>query len=229
MLKKLKQTVFDANIDIVTRGLVLFTWGNASAIDRNRERVVIKPSGVAYDKLRPRDMVVLNLEGRVLEGKLKPSSDTATHLFLYRSFEGIGSVVHTHSTWATVWAQAGRGIPALGTTHADYFYGEIPCTRSLTEAEVAGNYEEETGRVIAERFSGLDPASVPGVLVHHHGPFAWGANAADAVHNAVVLEQVAMMAYHTMLLNGAAAFPPYLLERHYARKHGNKAYYGQGR
>ena len=229
MLKKLKQEVYDANLDIVSRGLVLFTWGNASALDSNRERVVIKPSGVAYDKLRARDMVVLDLEGRVLEGKLKPSSDTPTHLFLYRSFEGIGSVVHTHSTWATVWAQAGRGIPALGTTHADYFHGEIPCTRSLTEAEVAGNYEEETGQIIAERFSGLDPASVPGVLVRHHGPFAWGANAADAVHNAVVLEQVAMMAYHTMLLNGEAAFPPYLLKRHYARKHGEKAYYGQGK
>lgn len=227
MLKKLKQQVCEANLELVRHGLVLFTWGNASAIDRDRQRVVIKPSGVAYENMRPSDMVVVDLQGQVLEGNLKPSSDLPTHLVLYRKFPHIGSVVHTHSTWATIWAQAGRGIPALGTTHADYFFGEIPCTRSLRDPEVAGQYEEETGNVIAERFQDLDASRIPGVLVNHHGPFAWGNNTAEAVHNAVVMEEVARMAYHTLQLEVSAALPGSLLDRHYLRKHGEGAYYGQ--
>ena len=213
---------------MVKHGLVLFTWGNASGIDREKGLVVIKPSGVSYDKMKPKDMVVLNLYGQVLEGKLKPSSDSATHLVLYRQFETIGGVVHTHSAWATAWAQAGKGIPAIGTTHADYFYGEIPCTRKMTKQEIEGDYELETGKVIVDRFNELDPDQIPGVLVAGHGPFAWGPSVGKALENAVVLEEVAKMAFHASQLAAAPEpLPSYLLDKHYLRKHGSGAYYGQ--
>ncbi len=227
MLEQLKEQVFQANLDLVKYNLVVFTWGNVSGIDRENDMVVIKPSGIPYSALRPKDMVVMNLYGQVVEGKLKPSSDAPTHLVLYRQFKEIGGVVHTHSEWATSWAQAGRGIPALGTTHADYFYGEIPCTRKMTLEEITGNYELETGRVIVERFNGLDPAEVPGVLVNNHGPFTWGDTAGSAVHNAVVMEEVAKMAFRTLLLNPDAAMDQTLLNKHFLRKHGKDAYYGQ--
>ncbi|WPZ16926.1 L-ribulose-5-phosphate 4-epimerase [Geobacillus subterraneus] len=228
MLEKLKQAVLEANLQLPQYRLVTFTWGNVSGIDRERGLVVIKPSGVAYDKLTAEDMVVVNLDGDVVEGQWKPSSDTPTHLWLYKQFLGIGGIVHTHSTWATVWAQAGRGIPALGTTHADYFYGEIPCTRPMTREEIQGAYELETGKVITETFRFLDPLQVPGVLVHGHGPFAWGKDPANAVHNAVVLEEVAKMAARTYMLNpNAQPISQSLLDRHYLRKHGVNAYYGQ--
>ncbi|RTF79049.1 L-ribulose-5-phosphate 4-epimerase, partial [Serratia marcescens] len=207
-----------------------FTWGNVSAIDRERGLVVIKPSGIAYEAMTLEDLVVVDLEGKVREGHRKPSSDTATHLALYRAFADIGGVVHTHSRNATIWAQAGQPIPALGTTHADYFYGDIPCTRPMSEAEIAGDYEGETGKVIIETFNqaGRDPQQVPGVLVYSHGPFAWGKDAADAVHNAVVLEEVAIMAMATRQLAPAIApMQPELLDKHFLRKHGKHAYYGQ--
>ncbi|NNU85178.1 L-ribulose-5-phosphate 4-epimerase [Geobacillus sp. BMUD] len=228
MLEELKRSVWEANLQLPQYRLVTFTWGNVSGIDRERGLVVIKPSGVAYDKLTIDDMVVVDLNGNVVEGALKPSSDTPTHLWLYKQFPGIGGIVHTHSTWATVWAQAGRGIPALGTTHADYFYGEIPCTRPMTSEEIQGAYELETGKVITETFRFLDPLQVPGVLVHGHGPFAWGKDPANAVHNAVVLEEVAKMAARTYMLNpNAQPISQSLLDRHYLRKHGVNAYYGQ--
>ncbi|MGZ0085874.1 L-ribulose-5-phosphate 4-epimerase [Caldibacillus thermoamylovorans] len=228
MLEELKRLVWEANLQLPQYRLVTFTWGNVSGIDRERGLVVIKPSGVAYDKLTIDDMVVVDLNGNVVEGTLKPSSDTPTHLWLYKQFPGIGGIVHTHSTWATVWAQAGRGIPALGTTHADYFYGEIPCTRPMTSEEIQGAYELETGKVITETFRFLDPLQVPGVLVHGHGPFAWGKDPANAVHNAVVLEEVAKMAARTYMLNpNAQPISQSLLDRHYLRKHGVNAYYGQ--
>lgn len=227
MLEQLKEQVFEANLDLVKYGLVVFTWGNVSGIDRENDLVVIKPSGVEYSAMRPKDMVVLNLYGQAVEGKLKPSSDAPTHLVLYRQFKEIGGIVHTHSEWATSWAQAGRGIPALGTTHADYFYGEIPCTRKMTQEEIIGNYELETGRVIVERFKGLNPQQVPGVLVNNHGPFSWGSNAANAVHNAVVLEEVAKMTFRTLVLNPEASMEQVLLDKHFLRKHGKDAYYGQ--
>ena len=210
-------------------GLVTFTWGNVSGIDRVDGLVVIKPSGVAYEALTAEDMVVLELEtGKVVEGSLKPSSDTPTHLVLYQAFEGIGGIVHTHSRWATIFAQAGRGIKPLGTTHADYFYGEIPCTRRMTQVEIDGEYEKETGSVIIETFKDTDPISIPAVLVHSHGPFAWGADPMDAVHTAVVLEEIAFMNYHTeMLAPGISPMQRLLLGRHYLRKHGDTAYYGQ--
>jgi L-ribulose-5-phosphate 4-epimerase len=226
-LKELKQSVFEANLDLVKYGLVVFTWGNASAIDRENGLVIIKPSGVEYDSMNPQDMVVVDLNGKVIEGKLKPSSDLATHLVLYKAFRDIGGVVHTHSEWATSWAQAGRAIPAYGTTHADYFHGEIPCTRKLTEAEVKSAYEIETGNVIIESFSGLDPMAIPGVVVNGHAPFAWGKNAHDAMHNAVVLEEVAKMAFRTEVLGNKLPVDQYLLDKHYLRKHGKDAYYGQ--
>jgi L-ribulose-5-phosphate 4-epimerase len=231
MLKKLKKEVLEANLLLPKYELVTFTWGNVSGIDRERGLVVIKPSGVPYETMTADDMVVVDLEGNVVEGKWKPSSDTPTHLALYRAFEGIGGVVHTHSRWATTFAQAGKSIPAMGTTQADYFYGDIPCTRPMTDEEIGGDYEAETGKVIIETFraAGRDPETVPGVLVYSHGPFAWGASPAEAVHNAVVMEEVAFMDWHAMLLN------PYhrdmqkaLLDRHYLRKHGPGAYYGQG-
>ncbi|OQP13515.1 L-ribulose-5-phosphate 4-epimerase [Geobacillus zalihae] len=228
MLEELKQAVLEANLQLPQYRLVTFTWGNVSGIDREYGLVVIKPSGVAYDKLTIDDMVVVNLNGDVVEGNLKPSSDTPTHLWLYKQFPGIGGIVHTHSTWATIWAQAGKGIPALGTTHADYFYGEIPCTRKMTDEEIQGAYELETGKVITETFRFLDPLQMPGVLVHGHGPFAWGKDPANAVHNAVVLEEVAKMAARTYMLNpNAQPISQTLLDRHYLRKHGANAYYGQ--
>lgn len=227
MLEKLKEQVLQANLDLVKYGLVVFTWGNVSGIDRERDLVVIKPSGLAYDKMKAKDMVVLNLYGQVVEGDLKPSSDAATHLVLYRQFQNIGGVVHTHSEWATSWAQAGRGIPAIGTTHADYFYGEIPCTRKMTKEEIEGDYELETGRVIVERFRELNPDQVPGVLVNNHGPFAWGTDADNAVHNAVVMEEVAKMTFRSLMLNPEVQMDQELLDKHFLRKHGKNAYYGQ--
>jgi L-ribulose-5-phosphate 4-epimerase len=229
MLEKLKLEVFNANMMLLKYNLVLFTWGNVSAIDRDKGFVVIKPSGVDYDKMKPEDMVVLDLDGNIVEGKLNPSSDTQTHLELYRTFKDIGAVVHTHSHWATIWSQSGKGIPAFGTTHADYFYGTIPCTRKMTAKEMSSEYELNTGKVITELFKDIDENNMPGVLVHSHGPFTWGENAMDAVHNAVVLEEVAMMAWHTEILMGANKdhMQQELLDKHYLRKHGKDAYYGQ--
>ncbi|WP_232100026.1 L-ribulose-5-phosphate 4-epimerase [Serratia ureilytica] len=230
MLNELKRQVLAANLSLPAYGLVTFTWGNVSAIDRQSGLVVIKPSGIAYEAMTLEDLVVVDLEGKVREGHRKPSSDTAPHLALYRAFADIGGVVHTHSRNATIWAQAGQPIPALGTTHADYFYGDIPCTRPMSEAEIAGDYEGETGKVIIETFkqAGRDPQQVPGVLVYSHGPFAWGKDAADAVHNAVVLEEVAIMAMATRQLAPAIApMQPELLDKHFLRKHGKHAYYGQ--
>lgn len=229
MHKELKKRVFEANLDLVKHGLVIFTWGNVSEIDREKGVIAIKPSGLAYDSMTWEDMVLVDLEGRVLDSKWKPSSDTPTHLLLYKEFGPIGGVVHTHSEWATSWAQMGLPIPALGTTHADYFYGEIPCTRKLTESEVKNDYELETGRVIIETFrkKNMDPLAVPAVLIDGHGPFSWGKNASDAVHNAVVLEQVAKMAHHALTMNKVSGIDQYLLDKHYLRKHGKDAYYGQ--
>lgn len=227
MLEKLKEQVFQANLDLVKHGLVIFTWGNVSGIDREKDLVVIKPSGVPYEKMKPKDMVVLNLYGQVVEGNLKPSSDAQTHLVLYRQFQNIGGVVHTHSEWATAWAQAGKGIPAIGTTHADYFYGEIPCTRKMTKEEIEGEYELETGRVIMERFKEMNPDQIPGVLVNNHGPFTWGTDANNAVHNSVVLEEVAKMTFRSLQLNPEASMDQVLLDKHFLRKHGKNAYYGQ--
>lgn len=230
MLEALKEKVLAANLMLPKHGLITFTWGNVSAVDREAGVFVIKPSGVDYETMTAKDMVVVSLEtGDVVEGKYKPSSDTPTHLELYRAFPNAGGIVHTHSRWATLFAQMGRGIPALGTTHADYFYGGIPCTRKMTPAEIAGAYEKETGRVIVERFEDMDAASIPAVLVHSHGPFTWGRDAAEAVHNAVVLEEVAMMAWHGLSLAGGElpAMQQELLDKHYLRKHGKDAYYGQ--
>ena len=229
MLEELKKTVCEANLLLPRYGLVTFTWGNVSGIDRQNGLVVIKPSGVPYEGMGPEDMVVVDLAGRTVEGKWKPSSDTATHIELYKAFPACGGIVHTHSRWATTFAQAGRGIPALGTTQADYFYGEIPCTRPMTDEEIRGAYEQETGKVIVESFAGRDPAAVPGVLVYSHGPFAWGSDAMNAVHNAVVMEEVAFMDWHAMLLEpGRGPMQQTLLDKHYLRKHGKNAYYGQG-
>ncbi len=228
MLEQLKEQVFQANLLLPRHGLVTFTWGNVSAIDRERGLIIIKPSGVSYEDMKTDDMVVVDLAGKVVEGRLRPSSDTPTHLELYKAFANIGGIVHTHSRWATSFAQAGRGIPALGTTHGDYFYGEIPCTRKMTEAEIKGEYEKETGLVIKETFLGKDPDAIPAVLVYSHGPFVWGAGAMEAVHNAVVLEELAFMAYHALMLT--PDLPPMqqeLLDKHYLRKHGANAYYGQ--
>jgi L-ribulose-5-phosphate 4-epimerase len=229
MLELLKEQVFQANLLLPRHGLVVFTWGNVSGIDRKRGLVVIKPSGVSYDEMKASDMVVVELEtGKIVEGSLKPSSDTATHCELYKAFPDIGGIVHTHSRWATIFAQAGRGITALGTTHADYFYGEIPCTRKMTNAEIEGEYEKETGLVIKETLRGKAPDAIPAVLVHSHGPFVWGTDPMDAFHNAVVLEEVAFMNFHAMML--VPGIPPMqqeLLDKHYLRKHGANAYYGQ--
>ncbi|HBG00995.1 MAG TPA: L-ribulose-5-phosphate 4-epimerase [Firmicutes bacterium] len=228
MLEALKQEVLLANQELQRQKLVIYTWGNVSGIDRNKNLVVIKPSGVAYDDLTPTDMVVLDLEGKIVEGNLRPSSDAATHLELYRQFEGIGGVVHTHSLWATVWAQACQGIPCRGTTHADYFYGDIPCTRSLSPEEVDQGYELNTGKVIVERFQQIDYQQMPAVLVAEHAPFTWGKDAHQAVHNSVVLEQVAQMALLTRVLSGHdRSIPKHVLDKHYLRKHGPNAYYGQ--
>lgn len=228
MLEKLKEEVFQANLDLVKHGLVIFTWGNVSGIDREKGLMVIKPSGVPYADMKAEHMVVLDMEGKVVEGKLKPSSDAPTHLVLYRNFQKIGGVVHTHSRMAVSWAQAGMDIPAYGTTHADYFYGAVPCTGQMTASEIKGDYEVETGNVIVERFTGIDPMSMPGVIVYSHGPFSWGTNVHDAVHNAVVLEEVASMAFNTRVLNpGIQPVQNELLDKHYLRKHGKDAYYGQ--
>ncbi len=227
MLEDLKINVCQANLDLVKFGLVIFTWGNVSGIDRKRGLIVIKPSGVSYEDIKSDDMAVIDLEGKQVEGRLKPSSDTPTHLYLYRKFEGLGGIVHTHSEWATSWAQARRSIPAYGTTHADYFYGEIPCTRPLTEEEVKNDYEYNTGVVIAETFREIDPMAVPGVLVGQHGPFSWGSDPHQAVHNAKVMDEVAKMAYRNEALGNVKSIDPYLLDRHYLRKHGKDAYYGQ--
>ena len=243
MLEELKAKVCKANLDLVKHGLVIFTWGNVSAIDRASGLVVIKPSGVDYDNMKPEDMVVVDLDGRVVEGDLRPSSDTPTHLVLYRSFPNIGGVVHTHSTYATAWAQAGHDIPSIGTTHADYFHDDIPCTRNMKKDEVFGEYEKETGNVIVKSFvrKGINPDDTPAVLVRNHGPFAWGKDADNAVHNAVVLEQVAKMAFVSVAVesglegarrnvyqgNNIPSMNDLLIEKHYSRKHGPNAYYGQ--
>lgn len=229
MLEKLKQEVLEANLLLPEYGLVTFTWGNVSGIDRERGLVVIKPSGVPYKGMSVEDMVVVDLDGNRVEGKWKPSSDTPTHVELYKAFPECGGIVHTHSRWATTFAQAGLDIPAMGTTQADYFYGDIPCTRMLTPEEIAGEYEKETGAVIIETFRDRSPADIPGVVVHSHGPFAWGASAHEAVHNAVVMEEVAFMDWHAMMIApGAGRMQSELLDRHYLRKHGKNAYYGQG-
>lgn len=228
MLECLKQCVLDANLELSKQGLVVYTWGNASGIDREKGLVIIKASGVKYENMTTEHMVVMDLSGKIVEGMYKPSSDAPTHLALYKAFTDIGGIVHTHSTWATVWAQANQSIPCYGTTHADYFYGEIPCTRAMTCKEIKDAYEEETGTVIVEAFEGRDPMYVPGVLVAGHGPFTWGKNTHDAVHNSVVLEQVSKMAYASRTLN--ASIRPVsrtLLDRHFLRKHGKDAYYGQ--
>ena len=228
MLENLKEKVLKANLDLVKYGLVTFTWGNVSGIDREKGLVVIKPSGVEYDGMTAEDMVVIDLDGNVVEGKWKPSSDTPTHLVLYKAFPEIGGIVHTHSRKATSWAQAGRGIPAYGTTHGDYFYGEIPCTRKMTPEEISGEYEKETGNVIVETFSDKPYADIPAVLVNSHGPFAWGTDPDNAVHNAVVLEELAFMAYNTEAINPEVkVMQQELLDKHYLRKHGKNAYYGQ--
>lgn len=229
MLENLKQKVLEANLLLPKYGLVTFTWGNVSAIDRESGMIVIKPSGVEYDTMTADDMVVVELEtGKVVEGRYKPSSDTPTHLELYKAFKNIGGIVHTHSRWATSFAQAGKGIVPMGTTQGDYFYGEIPCTRAMTPQEIAGEYEKETGTVIIEAFNGKSADDIPAVLVKNHGPFAWGTDAMNAVHNAVVLEEIAFMNYHAMGINPlAGAMQQELLDKHYLRKHGANAYYGQ--
>ena len=229
MLEKLKEEVLEANLMLPKYGLVTFTWGNVSAVDRESGMVVIKPSGVEYGEMKAEDMVVVHLKtGEVVEGNLNPSSDTPTHLKLYRAFKNVGGIVHTHSRWATSFAQAGRGIVPMGTTHADYFYGEIPCTRAMTPDEIGGEYEKETGTVIIEAFEGIDPMTIPAVLVKSHGPFTWGGSPAEAVHNAVVLEEAAFMNYHAMMINPQVGFMQQeLLDKHYLRKHGENAYYGQ--
>lgn len=227
MLEELKEIVWRENLRLKENNLITLTWGNVSQIDRETGLVVIKPSGVSYDKMRPEDMVVTDLDGNVVEGGYRPSSDLDTHLELYKAFPQIGGVTHTHSRWATIFAQAGAAIPALGTTHADSFYGDVPCTRRLTPEEIAGAYEMETGKAIVETFIQKDPAAVPAVLVHSHGPFTWGANAAKSVDNAIVLEEVAMMAWHTLRINSQPDFQQELADKHYFRKHGPNAYYGQ--
>ena len=230
MLEKLKEEVCAANLDLVAKGVVIYTWGNVSGISDDRKYIVIKPSGVDYAKMTPEDMVVVDAEsGKIVEGHYKPSSDTPTHIQLYRAFSDAGGVTHTHSACAVAFAQAGRPVPALGTTHADYFYGDVPCTRMLTAEEVVTDYEANTGKVIIEAFNGLDYHSVPGVVVCGHGPFTWGKNAAESVYHAVVLEEDAKMALATLSLNPNAALESYVLDKHYMRKHGKFAYYGQGK
>ena len=229
MLEQLKQQVFEANLALVKHGLVIFTWGNVSGIDRASGLVVIKPSGVEYDKMKADDMVVVDLNGNVIEGSLRPSSDTPTHLALYRAWPEVGGIVHTHSTYATAWAQSGINLPNIGTTHADYFYKDIPCTPDMTRSEVMGDYELETGNVIIRSFDRMNPMHTPGVLVKNHGPFTWGKDAHEAVHNAVVLEQVAKMGFVALCVNPRLTMNPLLIEKHYMRKHGPNAYYGQGK
>ncbi len=227
MLEELKEKVFKANLDLVKHNLVVSTWGNASAIDRTLNLVVIKPSGVSYDTMKADDMVVIDLDGNVVEGNLRPSSDTPTHLVLYKAFPEIGGVVHTHSTYATAWAQAGREIQNTGTTHSDYFYQAVPCTADMTKEEVEGDYEKETGNVIVKRFEGMNPMYTPAVLVKNHGPFTWGKDADDAVHNSLVLEKVAELAFIAEQINVKLTMNPLLIDKHFLRKHGPQAYYGQ--
>lgn len=226
MLETLKEKVCEANLELVKLGLVLFTWGNVSAIDRESGLIVIKPSGVSYDTMTADDMVVVDLNGKTVEGKYRPSSDTPTHIELYKAFD-IGAVVHTHSKWATIWSQAGKAVPPLGTTHADGFYGGIPVTRPMTEQEIKGEYEKETGKVIIERFKNTDAGNIPGVLVSSHGPFTWGGTPKKAVENSAVLEYICEMAYYTLEINKQAEMPQALLDKHFLRKHGKDAYYGQ--
>lgn len=229
MLEQLKKDVYEANMELWNQGMVIYTWGNVSGIDREKNLVVIKPSGVSYETMTAQDMVVVDMDGNVVEGKYKPSSDTATHLILYKKYSDIGGVVHTHSTWAVTFAQAGMDIPAFGTTHADYFYGDIPCTRDLTKEEIEEAYEKNTGVVIVETIGEKNPMEIPGIVVKNHGPFAWGKTPSGAVYNAVVLDKVAEMAYKTMTLNpNVPKVHQYLLDKHYFRKHGVNAYYGQG-
>lgn len=227
MLEQLKHKVCQANLGLVSHGLVLFTWGNVSAIDRESGLVVIKPSGVSYNNMKPEDMVIVNLEGKVIEGEYKPSSDTPSHIEFYKAFPEIGGVVHTHSTYATAWAQAGQNIPLLGTTHADYFESDIPCTRSMTKEEIESEYEKNTGLVVVECFKNLNPNYIPGVIVKNHGPFTWGTDADDAVHNSVVLEELAKMAQIAKTVNPLCDMNSHLTQKHFYRKHGANAYYGQ--
>jgi L-ribulose-5-phosphate 4-epimerase len=229
MLEKLKQSVFKANLDLVKQGLVIHTWGNVSGRDKETGFVVIKPSGVSYKSMKPDDMVVINSDGKVAEGKYKPSTDAPTHLLLYKTYSSIGGIVHTHSTYATAWAQAGKDIPALGTTHADHYYGEVPCTRKLNDDEINSDYEINTGKVIIEKMGSIDPLAVPSVLVNSHGPFCWGLDAEEAVYNAIALEEIARMAFYTVLLGKNEPVDKYLLDKHFKRKHGKDAYYGQGK
>ena len=227
MLEAIKEQVYKANIRLKREGLITLTWGNVSQIDRESGLVVIKPSGISYDVMTPDDMVVVDMDGNIVEGQWNPSSDLPTHLEIYCAFSEVGGVTHTHSRWATIFSQAGVKLPMLGTTHADAFYGDVPCTRKLTSEEIAGDYEKETGKLICETFEKINPMSIPGVLVNSHGPFTWGKDAAKSVENAIILEEVAMMAWHTVKLNENATFQQELADKHYFRKHGPGAYYGQ--
>ena len=227
MLEKLKDIVFRANLDLVKNGLVIHTWGNVSGRDKESGLIVIKPSGVSYESMKPEDMVVLESDGKVIEGEFKPSTDAATHLMLYKTYPTIGGVVHTHSSYATSWAQAGRAIPPFGTTHADHFYGEVPCSRLLTDQEIATDYETNTGKVIIETLGAVDPMTVPSVLINSHGPFCWGKDPDNAVYNAVALEEIAKMAFYTVMLGKSEQISNSLLDKHIKRKHGIGAYYGQ--
>jgi L-ribulose-5-phosphate 4-epimerase len=227
MLEKLKHEVFKANLDLVENGLVIHTWGNVSGRDRETGLIVIKPSGVSYQTMKAADMVVIDRDGIVVEGSFKPSTDAPTHLLLYRNYESLGGVVHTHSSYATSWAQAGKAIPPLGTTHADHFYGEVPCTRLLTREETESDYELNTGKIIVERVGDTDPYSAPAVLVNGHGPFCWGKDASEAVYNAIALEEIARMAFYTVLLGKTEPMSQFLMDKHFKRKHGRDAYYGQ--
>jgi L-ribulose-5-phosphate 4-epimerase len=229
MLEKLKNTVFRANLELVEKGLVIHTWGNVSGRDKESGLIVIKPSGVRYDSMKPADMVVIDQNGTIVEGKYKPSTDAPTHLILYQTYESLGGVVHTHSTYATAWAQAGRAIPAFGTTHADHYYGEVSCTRLLTVEETVKHYEINIGKIIIEKLGKVDPLSVPSVLVSGHGPFCWGRDAENAVYNAVALEEIARMAFYTILLGKTEPISQFLLDKHFNRKHGKDAYYGQNK
>jgi L-ribulose-5-phosphate 4-epimerase len=227
MLEKLKNVVFRANLDLVENGLVIHTWGNVSGRDKKSGLIVIKPSGVNYNSMKPADMVVIDKEGNVVEGKYKPSTDAPTHLLLYKAYKSLGGVVHTHSSYATAWAQAGRAIPPFGTTHADHFYGEVPCTRLMTRKETEIDYEINTGKIIIEKMGGIDPMIIPSVLVNGHGPFCWGADPENAVYTAIALEEIAKMAFYTVLLGKTEPIDKFLLDKHFKRKHGNDAYYGQ--
>jgi L-ribulose-5-phosphate 4-epimerase len=229
MLEELKESVYKANLDLVDNGLVIHTWGNVSGRDFESGLIVIKPSGVSYDSMKADDMVVIDIDGKVIEGVKTPSTDTPTHLHLYQTYKNIGGIVHTHSSYATSWAQAGKAIPPLGTTHADHYNGEVPCTRLLTDIEIAGDYELNTGKVITEKLGGDDPLKTPSVLVNCHGPFCWGSTADNAVYNAITLEEIARMAFYTVLLGKSEPIQDSLLDKHFNRKHGRDAYYGQSK